>query len=156
MTDDHPLPVTLENRLMGQGIYVTDCELRPPDDERDGSDSAADVVADDDETATGVADDGETATPVPDGTGIVLEYETVSETPGVDSNEVGTVVRTVLDIAAERDWAPGRLEATSLTTDGQRRGQWHVKREWFEGLGLEIDDLEFSQRVLGTVQSADG
>ncbi|NUB92197.1 hypothetical protein HTZ84_06565 [Haloterrigena sp. SYSU A558-1] len=145
MTNDYPIPVTLENRLMGQGIYVTGCELRPPDDERDGSDSTADDVT-----------DGETATAVPDGAGIVLEYETVAETPAVDSNEVGTVVRTVLDIAAEREWSPGRLEATSLTTDGQRRGEWHVKREWFEGLGLEIDDLEFSQRVLGTVQSADG
>ena len=142
MTGDHPLPVTLENRLMGQGIYVTECELRPPDDE---------PVAATDEGGSAATDDAS----IPDGTGIALEYETVSETPGVDSHEVGTVVRTLLDIAAERDWAPGRLDATSLTTDGEYRGEWHVKREWFEGLGLEIDDQEFSRRVLETIRSAD-
>ncbi|ELZ16855.1 hypothetical protein C477_14628 [Haloterrigena salina JCM 13891] len=145
MTDDYPIPVTLENRLMGQGIYITSCELQLPDDERDGLDSAADDVT-----------DGETAAAAPDGAGIVLEYETVSETPAVDSNEVGTVVRTVLDIAAEREWSPGRLEATSLTTDGDVRGRWHVEREWFDGLGIELDDLEFSQRVLETRRQVTG
>ncbi|QRV15136.1 hypothetical protein JMJ58_19865 [Haloterrigena salifodinae] len=139
MTDERPLDVALENRLMGQGIYVTDCEYRPPDSEvTDGSDSF---------------DEG--ATP-PDGTGLALEYETVSETAGIESGEVGVVVRTLLDVAAEREWSPGRLEATSLTTDGDVRGRWHVEREWFDGLGIELDDLEFSQRVLETRRPVTG
>ena len=144
MTDERPLDVTLENRLMGQGIYVTDCELRPPDDDRDDPDLAEGDPAADETAGSG---------PVPDGTGLDLEYETVAESPGVSSHEVGVVVRTLLDIAAEREWSPGRLEATSLTTEGEVRGHWHVERDWFDGLGLELDDLEFSERVLGTRRS---
>ncbi len=133
MTETRPIDVALENRLMGQGIYVTECTLLSDDDV-----TAAELDSVDD---------------LPDGTGLVLEYETVTETSGVGSDEVGTVVRTLLDIANEHGWAPGRLEATSVTTDGAVRGHWHVDQAWFDGLGLELDDLEFSQRVLETIQS---
>ncbi|QSW98912.1 hypothetical protein [Haloterrigena alkaliphila] len=156
MTDAHPVDVALENRLMGRGIYVTDCEYRPPDGDVGDADSSEGDVDDTDPSAghtddTDLSDDS-LVTP-PDGTGLVLEYETVSETAGVESGEVGTVVRTVLDVAAEREWSPGRLEATSLTTDGDVRGHWHVERDWFDRLGIGLDDLEFSQRVLETRRS---
>ncbi|SIR89473.1 hypothetical protein [Natronorubrum thiooxidans] len=133
MTDHRPIDVALENRLMSHGIYVTECVPLSEDD--------------------GTIDEGGSADDLPDGTGLALEYETVSESSGVDSQEVGAVVRTLLDVAGERDWAPGRLEATSLTTDGTVRGRWHVERAWFDGLGLEIDDVEFSQRVLETIRT---
>ncbi|QFU83691.1 hypothetical protein [Natronorubrum aibiense] len=129
MTEHRPVDVALENRLMGQGIYVTDCTLLSDDEAVAEYDSIDDL---------------------PDGTGLALEYETVTETPGVGSDEVGTVVRTLLDIANEHGWAPGRLEATSTTTDGAVRGRWHVERAWFDGLGLTVDDVEFSRRVLET------
>ena len=143
MADERPLDVALENRLMGQGIYVTDCEYRPPDVEVTDNRTADGETIDDSDSSDGGA------TP-PDGTGLVLEYETVSETAGIESGEVGVVVRTLLDIAAEREWTPGRLEATSLTTDGDVRGRWHVEQVWFDRLGIGLDDLEFSQRVLET------
>ncbi|WP_436343724.1 hypothetical protein [Natronorubrum sp. FCH18a] len=132
MTDHRPLRVALENRLMSHGIYVTDVQ-RLSDE--------ADAERED--------------TRLPDGAGFALEYETVSDAPAVDSDEVGAVVRTLLDIANEREWAPGRLEVTSWSTEGDVRGRWHVEREWFDALGLEYDDLEFSQRVLAT-RRADG
>lgn len=128
MSDARPIEVTLENRLMGQGIYVDEVTRlsRAPNEE--GADT----------------DD------VSDGTGLSIAYETVSQSKRIDSDEVGTVVRTVLDIAAEREWTPGRLEATSRSTTGDIRGRWHVEAEWFDDLGLTVDDLEFSERVLET------
>ncbi|MDQ2051934.1 hypothetical protein RBH26_15760 [Natronolimnohabitans sp. A-GB9] len=143
-THAHSIGVTLENRLMSHGIYLTSWQPLPPDAD-EGGDGASNESADIETT------DGD----LPDGVGLAVEYETVSESPVVDSNEVGAVVRTLLDIADERDWTPGRFEATSYSTDGELRGQWHVERAWFDGLGLEIDDLEFSQRVLGTIGRTD-
>ncbi|SEV88930.1 hypothetical protein [Natrinema salifodinae] len=124
---DRPIAVALENRLMSHGIYVT-------------------AFAWTDETA---ANDEATAV---DGAGFELEYETVAEIPAVTSDEVGAVLRTLLSIAEEREWTPGRLEAMSLTTDGTVRGRWHVEREWFDRLGAELSEAEFSERVLNTIR----
>ncbi|WP_137291652.1 hypothetical protein [Natronorubrum halophilum] len=142
MSDQRPVGDALENRLMSHGIYVTEWTRLPNEDRAEDEREEAvetDAEADGDE--------------IRDGTGIALEYETVSESPGVDSQEVGTVVRMVLTVADERDWSPGRLEATSLTTDGERRGRWHVEGAWFDALGREYDQVEFSQRVLETISS---
>ncbi len=121
----HPVSVTLENRLMSHGYYVTSFDWR------DG--------------------DGADATPA-DGVGIALEYEAVSDAPAVTRDEVGAVLRTLLSIGEERSWTPGRLEATSFGTDGTVRGRWHVEREWFDRLGTDLSQVEFSQLVLGTVR----
>ena len=119
MTTDRPLAVALENRLMGQGIYVTDWE----------------------ET-----DDA-----------IELEYETVAPTSAVTSDEVGQVLRTLLAVVDEREtWTPVTLEATSRTTEGELRGTWRVEAAWFEGLYEELDEVEFSSRVLSTVETPSG
>lgn len=120
MSEERPLPVALENRLMGDGIYLTEFER---------------------------ADDGEDVT---------LEYEVVTEAPTITSREVGVVVRTLLALAEERDWEPGTLEATSTTTDGDRRGTWRVEGEWFRRLGDDLSQVEFSQRVLDTISVPDG
>lgn len=124
MSDPHPVPVALENRLMSHGIYVTDCEPLDPGD--NGSSRYA------------------------DGTGLALEYETVAASPTVETEEVGAVVRALLAVADERDWTPGRLEVTSRGTDGTARGAWHVKRAWFDALGADLDQVAFSRRVLET------
>lgn len=123
-TDDRPVAIPLENRLMGHGIYLTSFAWM---------------------------DDG--PPPAEDGAGIELEYEVVTETSGITREEVGTVVRTLLAIGDERSWTPGRLEVTSLTTDGDVRGWWYVEREWFEQLGSEWSQLEFSQQVLSTIKN---
>ncbi|RZH69389.1 hypothetical protein [Natrinema altunense] len=119
---ERPVAVTLENRLMSHGLYLT---------------------------AFRWLNDHEP--PGADGAGIELEYEVVSEAPVVTSTEVGAVLRTLVTIGDEREWTPGRLEVTSLTTDGDVRGWWYVEREWFRELGSELTQLEFSQRVLTTV-----
>ena len=122
--DDRPVAVTLENRLMGHGLYLTSF-----------------AWMDEDESAA------------IDGAGIELEYEVVAEASGITREEVGAVVRTLLTIADERSWTPGRLEVTSLTTDGDVRGWWYVEREWFEQLEGDLSKLEFSQRVLSTIKN---
>ncbi|TYL38676.1 hypothetical protein CV102_09160 [Natronococcus pandeyae] len=127
MTSEPPVGVALENRLMSNGIYVTDVAW---------------------------LDDDPAADDLPrDGTGLTLTYETVSESAAVTSDEVSAVVRTLLSVAEEREWTPGRLEVTSRTTDGALRGRWHVEEEWFAGLGTELSEIEFSQRVLETVDN---
>lgn len=148
MTDARPVGLALENRLMSHGIYVTEWTLLPAGDGAAGDDTAT-------AEREAVVDHGADADGLRDGTGLALEYETVAETPGVGSEEVGAVVRALLAIGDERDWVPGRVEATSMTTDGTVRGHWHVERAWFDGLGVEFDDLEFSQRVLGTRRAGD-
>lgn len=131
MTREHPIPVALENRLMSNGIYVTE------------------FAWEDDAARTGRGGDRD-ETRLPNGAGFSLEYETVAEVPVVTSEEVSAVVRTLLSIAEEREWTPGRLDATSRTTDGELRGRWHVERGWFERLGTDLSELEFSERVLST------
>lgn len=123
-TGEQPVAVTLENRLMSHGLYLTSFEWMDA-----------------------------TEPPGEDGAGIELEYEAVSEVPAVTSDEVGAVLRTILTIGDEREWTPGRLEVTSVTTDGDVRGWWYVEREWFDRLGDELSELEFSQRVLDTVKN---
>ncbi|OAQ51136.1 hypothetical protein HTG_18375 [Natrinema mahii] len=122
-TAAHPVPVALENRLMSHGYYVRSFEWL----------------------------DGEGTTPA-DGVGIALEYEAVSEAPAVTRDEVGAVLRTLLSIGEERSWTPGRLEVTSVGTDGTVRGRWHVEREWFDRLGTDLSQVEFSGLVLETVR----
>ena len=123
-TEERPIAVTLENRLMSHGIYLTSFAWK---------------------------DEGDS--PAEDGAGIELEYEVVAETPRITRNEVGAVLRTLLTIGDERSWTPGRLEVTSLTTDGDVRGWWYVEREWFEHLESGLSQLEFSQRVLSTIKN---
>lgn len=119
MTDDRPLVETLENRLMGQGIYL------------DRWERSADELS--------------------------LEYEMVTEAPTVTSREVGLVVRALLDAVDERDgWTPVTLRATSRTTEGDVRGTWYVERDWFRALHEELSEVEFSRRVLETIERPDG
>ncbi|AEH37128.1 hypothetical protein [Halopiger xanaduensis] len=129
-SDERPVGVALENRLMSHGIYVNEVERLADEHEPDGEPIAAG-----------------------DGTDVRLEYETIAEVDVVTSDEVGAVVRTLLEIADEREWTPGQLEVTSLTTDGDLRGRWHVEGEWFDRLGDDLSELEFSERVLETIES---
>ncbi|MFP9192201.1 hypothetical protein [Natronosalvus vescus] len=116
MSQENPIEVTLENRLMSQGVYIEAYE----------------------------STEG----------GTRIEYEMVHDAPGVTTHEVSIVVRTVLTIVEERpEWEPGRLEAVSTTTDGAIRGTWFVDASWFEQLGTELSEVEFSQRVLDTVNN---
>lgn len=135
---ERSLAVSLENLLMSHGIYVTSFTWKG-----DGADDATDSTA---------GDDGSETSPE-DGAGIELEYEVVTEAPAITSDEVGAVLRALLSIADEREWTPGRLEVTSLTPDGDVRGWWYVEREWFERLGSDLSQLEFSQQVLSTVKN---
>ena len=123
-TGERSVAVSLENRLMSHGIYLTSFSWM----------------------------DG-TEPPEADGAGIELEYEVVSDAPAITRDEVGAVLRALLAIGEEREWTPGRLEVTSLTTDGAVRGWWYVEREWFHRLGVDLSQLEFSKRVLTTVRN---
>ncbi|GAB3668917.1 hypothetical protein [Halopiger thermotolerans] len=133
-SDERPVGVALENRLMSHGIYVNEvARLADEADEHEQDPDDEPIAA-------------------RDGTDVRLEYETVAEVDVVTSDEVGAVVRTLLAIADEREWTPGRLEVTSLTTDGDLRGRWRVEAEWFDRLGDDLSELEFSERVLETIE----
>ncbi|WP_408958599.1 hypothetical protein [Natrinema sp. 74] len=133
-----PVPVALENRLMGHGVYVTEFRWT------DGS-------AADEPKANATAGDRAGETSIEDGAGIELAYEVIADSPRVSNDEVGAVLRTLRSIADERAWTPGRLEATSLSTDGAVRGRWYVKRDWFDRLGADLSELDVSERVLRTI-----
>lgn len=137
--EERPVGVALENRLMSHGYYVTSFTWM--------DDEAAETTGD----GTVAETERRGVTPE-DGAGIELEYEAVTDAPGVTSNEVGAVLRTLLGIGEEREWTPGRLEVTSVTTDGDVRGWWYVEREWFDRLGDDLSQVEFSERVLTTVK----
>ena len=86
-----------------------------------------------------------------------LEYEVVYDTASVTPHEVGTVVRTVLKLADERDdWEAGGLEVVSCSTDGDRRGTWRVEPKWIQGLNETISESGFSQLVLDTISHDSG
>ncbi len=126
MSTVHPVGVALENRLMSDGIYVTSVTWL---------------------TETGEDEDRRRP---PDSVGLSVEYETVADVPAVTTREVSAVVRTLLSIAEEREWTPGRLEVIATNTDGDHRGRFHVEETWFEELGTTLSELEFSDRVLAT------
>ena len=144
-TGDRPVGVALENRLMSHGIYLLEFERLDG-----GAGGAGDDPDGDDE-----GDASPESEPIHerDGAGARIEYETIAEYDVVTSDEVGVVVRMLLEIAEERDWTPGRVEATSLTTDGDLRGTWHVEAAWFDRLHEGLSEVEFSQRVLETINS---
>lgn len=154
MADERPLEVALENRLMSHGIYVRDLERLDDDDDGGEGDGSGDCREDD----GGEGDGSDRAAPIreQDGADVRLEYETIANVERVTSDEVGAVVRTVLAVADERAWTPGRVEATSLTTTGDERGRWHVAADWFEQLHEGLTEVEFSQRVLETIHGQDG
>jgi len=111
--EERPVAVALENRLMSHGIYVTSFTWMEP-----------------------------TETPPTTGPGSNSSTRPYPNRPR-SRDEVGAVVRALLTIGDEREWTPGRLEATSLTTDGETRGWWYAEREWFERLGSDLSQLEF-------------
>lgn len=117
MVDRPSVRQALENRLMGQGIYLTSWD-------RNGE-----ILA--------------------------VEYEVVVDHTVVTSDEVGRVVRTILEVVEEyEEWTVPGIRATSLTTDGATRGSWQVEREWFELLHDDLSEVEFSGLVLETIEHA--
>lgn len=81
-----------------------------------------------------------------------LEYEVVYDSAAVTPHEVGIVVRTTLKLDDERDdWELGGLEVVSRSTDGERRGSWHVEPQWVQNLHETITESGFSQLVLDTI-----
>ncbi len=135
MSTERPVSVTLENRLMSQGYYVERFERLAGRGQDDGTATEPDSAADE--------------------TPVILEYETVSPLSVVTPDEVGTIIRTILQIADEREtWQPPTIEATSLTTDGDIRGTWYVKTDWFSGLADELSEHDFSALVIDSIHNS--
>ncbi len=136
MSTERPVPVTLENRLMSNGYYVERFERLSADGQDGGKAPKPESTTD--ETAV-----------------FALEYETVSPLSVVTPDEVGTIIRTILQIADEREtWQPPTIEATSLTTDGDMRGTWYVKEEWLSGLAADLSEHDFSALVIDTIHNS--
>jgi len=81
-----------------------------------------------------------------------LEYESISADRGVmpqtELGEVITVLRNLLD----EDWPGTGIEAVVTDLDGNPLAEWAVRGEWSRALAEgDISEVEFSERVLGTL-----
>lgn len=86
------------------------------------------------------------------GDDLSLTYESVAPGDGVPHDEVGSVLRTLLDVT-DGTWS-GDVAATVLDDDGDVRGTWRAEAAWFERLHDDLTEVEFSGRVLDTIENA--
>lgn len=87
---------------------------------------------------------------------VELTYMTAFPGPSVHHQEMGRVLNTFIDAAANDEWDPVRIEATVVRAPGDVQGTWHARGEWFEALAdYRISETEFSTRVLDTLEEDD-
>jgi len=85
-----------------------------------------------------------------------VTYESISaDSEGVvPHREVGRVINVFRDI--HDDWAGGDIDAVVMDFDGTEQGQWHVEGEWLDELhNGDLTEVEFSEKVVGTIELAD-
>jgi hypothetical protein len=83
---------------------------------------------------------------------VEVVYLTAFPGESVNHAEMGRVLRTFVDRAAADEWEPKRVEATSLRSEGDVQGTWHVEAEWFRRYErYELSDEDFTELVLDTL-----
>ena len=90
--------------------------------------------------------------------GYSLTYESiaVADEGVVPHREVGRVINVFRDLHDD-DWPGARIEGDVLDFDGNHRGTWYVEAEWLDALhNGDLTEVEFSERVVGTIEPADG
>jgi hypothetical protein len=87
-------------------------------------------------------------------------YEVTYESMAVDEGviphrEVGRVINVFRDLHTD-DWEGVDISGTVLDLDGNRQGTWHVEAGWIDELhNDDLTELEFSKRVIGTIETAE-
>jgi hypothetical protein len=90
-----------------------------------------------------------------DGYELTYESAAADETGAIPHREVGRVINVFRDLHPE-DWAGTEIEATVTDFDGTELGRWRVDEDWFAALQAgDLSETEFSQRVIGTIQSVE-
>jgi len=84
-----------------------------------------------------------------------ITYETVLSAGGVPDQDIGRLCNVLLKLRAD-GWEPEDVHARAFDIDGEPLGTWHAEGDWFHALEADdITEVEFSERVLGTVELAD-
>lgn len=90
-----------------------------------------------------------------EGDGYRLTYESVAAdgAGAVPHQEVGRVINVFRDLHDD-GWEGTDIEATVTDLEGDELGEWHVEQEWIDALhNGDISEVEFSQRVIGTIET---
>ncbi|QDX39471.1 hypothetical protein [Salarchaeum sp. JOR-1] len=73
----------------------------------------------------------------------------------VPHREVGRVINVFRDLHDD-DWRGADIDATVTDFDGVEQGRWHVESEWLDALhNGSLTEVEFSERVVGTIERTD-
>jgi hypothetical protein len=82
-------------------------------------------------------------------------YESMAADEGViPHREAGRVINVFRDLHTD-DWSGADISGTVLNLDGERQGTWHVEADWIDELhNGELTELEFSERVIETIETA--
>jgi hypothetical protein len=85
---------------------------------------------------------------------VSLSYLTAFPGESVDHREMGRVCNTFIDLAADGEWDPVRVEATVLRADDDVLGEWAIRPAWIRALNAyELSETDFSERVLDTLEA---
>jgi hypothetical protein len=84
---------------------------------------------------------------------VSLAYLTAFPGDHVNHQEMGRACNTFIDLAADDEWDPVRVEATVLRADDDVLGEWAIDPEWIRALNAyELSETDFSGRVLDTLE----
>jgi len=71
----------------------------------------------------------------------------------IPHQQIGDIVNDFRDLFDQEDWPVRSAEATVTDLADERIGEWRVDADWFDALDAgEISDIEFSQRVLDSLE----
>jgi len=89
--------------------------------------------------------------------GYALTYESMAaDYGGIPRRELGRVINVFRDLFGE-DWTGTRIDATVCDLDGNPLATWHCEADWLAALADgELSEVEFSERVVGTLEPIDG
>lgn len=74
----------------------------------------------------------------------------------VPHQEVGRVINVFRDLHPD-DWTGTDIEAVVTDFEGVELGTWHVEADWIDELhNDDLSEVEFSQRVIETIEPAGG
>lgn len=86
-----------------------------------------------------------------------LTYETVAPGEGVPHRDIGRIVNLLREMREQGDWEHTPIRGEASDPEGEYLGTWHVEVEWLEALQEEdLSEVAFSQRVLDTIEEAEG
>ncbi|MCL9816714.1 hypothetical protein [Natronocalculus amylovorans] len=87
-----------------------------------------------------------------------IELTYMTAFPGFEIHhwEMGRALNALIDLEADGEWEPTRLDATVVRAPGDPMGTWYAKQAWFEGYAnYRLSDEDLSEKVISTVEHVD-